>query len=118
MIKIKEVVYEIFEKDPDGITFLPTSTKDIHFSGFLYDKKSKYEKTNLGHVYHIVIYKADRHGNVYQQDNFVATLTDPKVYVTHLIQSGFFGIVVKKTKASTRFINTIYKKLILASNET
>lgn len=117
MIKIKEIVKEIFDQDPDGITFLPTQTKDIHFTGFTYDKKSKYEKNRLGHVYHIVVYKADKFGNIHNPDNFVANLTDPKVYVYHLIQSGFFGIVVKKTKASTKFINEIYKKIILSCHE-
>jgi hypothetical protein len=118
MMKPKEVIKKIFEEDPDGITFLPTQNFDLTMSGFNYQKKSKYEISNAGHhLYHIMIYKSDKYGNIYHPDNFVAVLTDPYVYVSHLVQCGFFGLVVKKTKSSTRFVNDVYKKVMNSLNE-
>lgn len=114
----KEIIKKIFEGDPDGITFLPTPSLDLTLAGFMYQRKSKYEKSNAGHhLYHIMIYKSDKHGNVYHPDNFTAILTDPYVYVNHLVQCGFFGMVVKKTKSSTRFVNDVYKKVMKSFHE-
>ena len=90
----------------------------VTMSGFNYQKKSKYEISNAGHhLYHIMIYKSDKYGNIYHPDNFVAVLTDPYVYVSHLVQCGFFGLVVKKAKSSTRIVNDVYKKVMKSLNE-
>lgn len=115
-MNIKEIVKEIFDDGVDGITFLPQGDiENLQIRGFLYDKKSKYEKNSLGNYFHIVIYKCDDIGNISQQDNFVAILTDPHVYVSHIIECGFFGIITKKTKASPKFIKNLYSKILNAS---
>lgn len=117
MINIKEAVKEIFtEKSTDGITFLPESDFNLSIRGFSYTKKSKYEKNSLGHVYHIMLYKCDENGFVVKPDNFTAVLTDPYVYVSSVIECGFYGVVVKKTRASTKFVNEIYKSILAYQN--
>jgi hypothetical protein len=117
MNELKEVIKEIFEKNSDGITFLPTPDLDIDIKGFDYTKKSKYDVHELGHYYHIMIYKTDYDGFATHTDNFTAILTDPHVYVSNIIMSGFYGVVVKKNKISNKFINDVYKKVIEATKD-
>lgn len=114
-MSIKETVKEIFDDGVDGITFLPQGDIDnLQIRGFLYDKKSKYEVSGLGNLFHIVLYKCDGNGIITHKDNFVAVLTDPYVYASHVIECGFFGIITKKTKSSSKFIKELYSKVTLA----
>lgn len=112
--QIKEAIKEIFADDADGVTFLPLNgdLDKLDIKGFKYNKKSKYEKNNLGHIYHIMIYKCDYDGLITHPDNFVATLTDPHVYVSSIIECGFYGIVTKKTKASNKFMKEMFQGLM------
>jgi hypothetical protein len=111
---IKEAIKQIFADDADGVTFLPANgdlTK-LDIKGFKYSKKSKYETSNLGHLYHIMIYKCDDDGMITHPDNFVATLTDPYVYVSSIIECGFYGVVTRKTKASNKFMKEMFSGLL------
>lgn len=117
MNEIKKIIKTIFEDNADGVTFMPSMNEgNLDIRGFLYNKKSKYEVHNLGHYYHIMIYKANNFGEITHNDNFISILTDPHVYVSHLIDCGFYGVVVKKTKSSKKFINDLYKKILSFSS--
>lgn len=114
-MSITETVKEIFDDGVDGITFLPQGELDnLQIRGFLYDTKSKYDVSSLGNVFHIVLYKCDEDGIITHKDNFVAVLTDPYVYASHVIECGFFGIITKKTKKSNKFIKELYSKVTMA----
>ena len=117
---MKEIISEIIEQKVDGICFNPVNDEgDVAFSGFAYDKKSKYEIGNLGHRYHILLYKLCDDGFVVNLDLFEATLTDPSVYINNIIKCGFYGIVFKKTKKSVKIAKDLYKKYeSLQNNET
>lgn len=114
MNNIKEIVKMVFDDGVDGISFFPSEDEaNLDIRGFMYNKKSKYEiHENLGHRYHIILYKSDENRVVCEPDNFTAILTDPRVYVSNMINYGFYGLVVKKTKTSTKFINGLYKKIL------
>jgi len=111
-VSIKEILKEIFADNVDGVSFIPNgSVEDVNIKGFCYNKKSKYEKYDIGHVYHILIYKCNDDGTITNLDNFEAVLTDPYVYVSNLIACDFFGVVSKKTKKSKTFIKEIFNQM-------
>lgn len=107
---IKSVIKSMFEEGVDGVTFFPKNDWEMDLRGFEYQEKSKYVIGDLGHYYHIMLYKSDHNGFIIDRDNFEAILTDPYVYVDNLIRSGFYGVVVKKTKKSPKIIKQLYAK--------
>lgn len=113
MKHINEMVTEVFSLDPDGISFSPSKDEsEFLIKGVEYSKKSKYEVYDLGHMYHILVYKSDIDGRIINTDLFSGILIDPKVYVSGLIRNGFYGFVLKKTKSSPKFVKELYKKLL------
>jgi len=111
-VSIKETLKEIFESKIDGVSFIPAdSSLSVNIKGFSYAKKSKYEKYDIGYVYHILIYKCEYDGTITTLDNFEAVLTDPYVYVSNLIECDFYGVVSKKTKKSNSFIKEVYAQV-------
>jgi hypothetical protein len=114
-ITIREI---IDDKRIDGICFSPLEADgDVAFSGFSYEKKSKYEKSSIGNRYHILLYKICDEGFVEKLDLFEATLTDPTIYIKHIIDCGFYGIVFRKTKKSQKIANDLHKKYKMLENE-
>jgi hypothetical protein len=110
--ELKNIVHEIFNNKSDGISFLPmNSDGDLQINGFVYSRKYKEIKSQLGNYYHIAVYKADDYGEIYGADNFTAILTDPRVYVENLIKSDFYGVVAKQTTGSKKFISDIFKRM-------
>ena len=118
-MQIKETLKKMFQNKIYGVSFLPTSIDgNVDLKGFEFNKKSKFEThENLGNRFHIILYKWGEFGSIIHADNFEAFLTGPEVYIHNLIKSGFFGIVVKKTKGkfSTKFVNDLFQKLIVYS---
>jgi hypothetical protein len=115
MPTVKKILREIFDGNVDGVSFIPTNNNinDLDIRGFKYLKKTKYETADIGDYFHILLYKCTPEGFVFDIDNFEAILTGPDVYISNIINSGFFGIVVKKTKNkhSTQFIKSLIEKL-------
>lgn len=109
-ITITDIVKSMFEGGVDGVTFFPKNEFELDLRGFEYQQKSKYLKCDLGHYYHIMVYKLCDEGLLLDKDNFEAVLTDPCVYVSNLIKCGFYGVVVKKTKRSPKIIRELYAK--------
>lgn len=108
---MREELKEMFDDGVDGVHFLPVKKGGLDIKGFLYDKKSKYDKQELGQVFHILIYQCNSTGKIYNVDSFEAILLDPYIYVYNLINCDFFGVVSKKTKQSHKFIKKILKQL-------
>lgn len=112
--EIKEHIKTIFDSGADGIAFVPLNAKgDLQINGFEYNRKYKAKQSPLGDFYHIVLYKANIFGEIIDRDNFTAVLMDPRVYVANLICSDFYGVVVKQTSGSKKFISELYKKMIV-----
>lgn len=107
---IKSLVKELFDENVDGIAFFPKNNDELDLRGFEYNKKSKYVTHTLGNMYHIMIYKVNENGYLIDKDNFEAILTDPHVYASNLIICGFYGVIVKKTKKSRKFIDELFEK--------
>lgn len=107
---IKSIVKELFDDNVDGVTFFPKPNDELDLRGFAYRDNSKYVISELGNYYHIMVYKINENGFLIDKDNFEAILTDPHVYTSNLILSGFYGVVVKKTKKSRKFIDELYRK--------
>lgn len=111
--EIKQHIKKIFDSGVDGICFIPLNARgDLQINGFAYNRKYKTKTSSLGDFYHIVLYRANRFGEVVDKDNFTAVLLDPRVYVANLIRSNFYGVVVKQTSGSKKFISELYKKLL------
>lgn len=66
---------------------------------------------NLGHAWHIVLFKEDEEDNLTNIDNFDAILGCPLEYISGLIPSGWRGIIAKKTTTSDAFIQRVVAKL-------
>lgn len=112
MSELQEIVSTIFDNESDGISFFPSDREgNLQINGFVYSRKYKEYVSELGNYYHILVYKANDFGDIYHRDNFTAILTDPRVYVTNLIKSDFYGLVAKKTTGSKKFVTEIYRKM-------
>lgn len=110
---MKEFLKELFDDEVDGVCFLPEfETNEISIKSFTYKRKSKQEKTSIGNVYHIVLYKADEYFQIHSEDSFTAILTDPHVYADWIINCGFYGLICKKTKTSSKFVKELYLSLV------
>ena len=113
MYEVKNFVNAIFDGGADGISFVPVfPTGDLQMNGFQYARKYKPIKTDLGNFYHILLYKLSNRYNTIDVDNFTAILTDPRVYVANLIENDFYGVVVKQTTGSKKFISELHKKML------
>lgn len=112
-MELKEIIKQIFDDGDDGISFLPIRAdfSELDVKGFTYDKKSKYEKYDIGNKYHIFLYKCNEDGQVTHIDYFDAILTDPRIYTMHIINCDFYGVIAKKTKTSSKIIKSIYNKI-------
>lgn len=113
MQTMKELLKQLFDDDIDGVSFIPDerNVDDLCIRSFTYKRRGKVQTQELGDTYHILIYKQDSENNVAHSDNFTAILTDPHEYANWIINCGFYGIISKKTKSSTKFVNDIYKKI-------
>lgn len=94
---------EIKDENFDCITFLPGKQQgELKLEGGTYFEKGEEITSNMGCIYHINIFKQKNDDSV-EFDCFEATLTDPLVYISHIIKSGFYGVVSKKTTTSEEF---------------
>ena len=65
----------------------------------------------MGDSYHVILFKAAEDGQLVNIDRFNAIFVDPVVYMSGLIESGWFGILTKMTTTSEKFINSTFAKL-------
>lgn len=89
---------EMKDMDYDLFSFMPGDEGDLLIEGGTYVDKGEEVVGTLGNVYHITIFK-EKKDETFDFDNFEAVL-DPLEYMSHIIPSGFFGFISKKTSTS------------------
>ena len=95
-------LYELKSETFDCLSFMPgVEEGDINLETGNYIEKGEEVTGIMGNVYHINIFKETRDG--YYFDSFEAVLADPLEYISHIIPSGFFGFINKKTSTSNEF---------------
>lgn len=94
---------ELREENFDCISFLPGDEEgELNIEGGTYIEKGDEIMGKMGGRYHISLFK-QKADETLDFDNFEATLSDPLVYISHVIKSGFYGFVSKKTTTSDEF---------------
>lgn len=94
------------KKDFDCISFLPNIKKEeLKIEGGNYINKGEEIKGTLGCMYHINLFQVQEDNKISEVDTFEAVLSDPIIYLSHIIPSGFFGFISKKTTTSDEFNN-------------
>lgn len=90
---------EMKDSDYDIFSFMPGEEDgELQIEGGTYIEKGEEVMGTLGNVYHITIFK-EKKDETFDFDNFEAVL-DPLEYMSHIIPSGFFGFISKKTSTS------------------
>ena len=98
----------------DMIAFMPHDTDEsqVVIERNIYaDPGENLERIGMGDYYHILIFKENDEGEVYQRDLFEAILTDPLEYISYLIPNQWFGMVARKTTTSPKLIQTLFDEL-------
>ena len=104
-----------FSKDGyDAIFVLPGDTKDdLHIKGATYKEPGEKVGGNaIGDEYHVILFKEQEDGELYNVDKFEAIFADPCEYISNLIPQNWFGIFAKRTTTSEAFIQKTFDKLI------
>lgn len=95
----------------DTISFLPGEEEgEMNIAGGTYVEKGEEIMGSMGCIYHINIFKEKKDSTI-DFDNFEAVLSDPLVYMSHIIPAGFFGFISKKTTGSEEFNRDIIEKM-------
>lgn len=118
---MKEYLEEIFNiEEDDGFTFTP-SEKDFDITevkAFAYNNRGELVPgTSLGKKWHVVIYRETDEG-ITHQDHFVPILGDPIQYGASLIETGWFGLISKKTTTSDSVVIPIFDTICESANST
>ena len=92
----------------DAIFFMPTDNDNIHIQSNVYKNKgTPVEFTDVGNKWHIILFQDDGEDDeevfVKNFDTFEAIFSDPREYISGLIESGWYGIVSRKTTTSEAF---------------
>lgn len=100
----------------DGFYFNPKGEDEVEFSFFKFntddDRGEKVEGSELGDMYHIILWESDQTGIPQITDDYEAILIDPTFYAKSLTEGTLptYGIIVRKTTKSDKFIETYYEK--------
>lgn len=96
-INMEEIDFLYFGK------FVSKSKKIMDFvNGGIYKEKGEIlRKSKMGYCYHIYLLKNGK------LDTFEAILSEPMVYIDGLLNSGFSGIIGKKTTTSDKIMEKI-----------
>jgi hypothetical protein len=106
-----------FSKDGyDAIFVLPGDTKDdLHIEDATYKEPGEKVGGNaIGDEYHVILFKEQEDGELYNVDKFEAIFADPCEYISNLIPQNWFGIFAKRTTTSDAFIQKTFDKLMKA----
>ena len=96
--------------DYDALYFLPDEEK-MHIEAAQYKETSEsIENSKMGNKYHIILIKESEEGFT-DLDKFEAILSCPLEYASHLIPSGWYGVIARKTSTSYEFSEEMYNKL-------
>jgi len=95
----------------DCITFLPNEDENVNIeSGTLSDVGEPVGGSQLGHSYHIVLFKESEEGPTHL-DKFQAILACPLEYVSWLIPAGWYGMIVRSTTTTQQIADTLYDRI-------
>ena len=97
----------------DAFFFLPGEDENtVHLEGAVYKEQGeKVGGSAMGDSYHVILFREAPDGQLIDIDRFNAIFVDPVVYMSSLIESGWFGILTKMTTTSEKFINSTFAKL-------
>ncbi len=97
----------------DALFFMPGPKEDmVKVEAARYKTPGEdVDRSDMGNMYHIVLFKQDNRGNPVDPDLFEAILTEPLEYISRMINCDFYGLVAKKTTTSNDFIQNIFDKL-------
>jgi hypothetical protein len=97
----------------DAFFFLPGENKNtVHLEGATYKEPGeKIGGSAMGDSYHVILFKEASNGELVDIDRFNAVFIDPVIYMSNLIEIGWFGIVTRMTTTSEKFINSTFAKL-------
>lgn len=98
-------------KDFDAIFFVPHEEDDSLTNINVASYKTVGEKvggTVMGDFYDIILFRMNEEDNVIDLEKFEAILVDPKVYVSRMVKSDYYGLVAKKTTTSDKFVGDIF----------
>ena len=66
----------------------------------------------MGDEYHVILFKEQEDGELYDVDKFEAIFADPYEYISNLITQNWFGILAKHTTTSDAFVQKTFDKLM------
>jgi hypothetical protein len=102
---------DLSKENYDCISFLPGKDDgELNIETGTYVEKGEEIKGTLGCVYHINIFKQKEDDSI-EFDTFEAVLIDPFIYLSHIIPSGWFGFISKKTTDSHEFNQDMVKQM-------
>lgn len=107
------------QKDFDGFYFYPSDQEDEMKYGFFKfnnDALGKdIEGTDLGHMYHVVLFKVDDEEEIVMDDCFEAIFSDPIEYSKRLAEMNMTGTFLKKKEKSLDWWDDYLRSVIRRS---
>lgn len=100
-------------KEYDTLSFLPIEGKSNSLHVEVSELKNVGEPIGgspMGPEWHIVLFKSED-DDVSDLDHFEAILTDPREYVSTLIEQDWYGMIVRKTTTSKEYIEKVLTAL-------
>lgn len=64
--------------------------------------------SEMGDNYHIILFRMDEEDVIIDLEQFEGILVDPRVYVSRMVDSNFYGLVAKKTTTSQDFVAGVF----------
>lgn len=107
-------IRQLAESPYDGFIFSPHPEKKYHthIESFCYhDPGEGLGEASFGKNYEILFLEPDE-DEMIVEDRFTAILSDPVVYLHHLVKSGFYGIIGRKTTTSHLFFDSVIEEAI------
>jgi len=112
-MSLLEHIRELTERPYDGFIFSPHEDLDehTHIETFTYkDPGENLGGSKLGKLYEIVFMDHNENGELeITDDGFDAILSDPVIYLEHLVKCGLFGVIGRKTTTSDIFFDSIFE---------
>jgi hypothetical protein len=96
-------------KDFDAIFFMPLEDNNVHVQSNVYKEKgTPIEGNSIGDMWHIILFQESDESDdddlaIKNLDTFEAIFSDPREYISDLIECGWYGIVSRKTTTSASF---------------
>jgi hypothetical protein len=107
-----ESLKKLKQKNFDVIYCVSTDKNGVDVYGNYYGGEViRLDESQLGSKYHIILFKEDRKGELYNVDMFEAILIDPLEYLSGLLPQGWFGVFFKKTTVSGTIAKVLFDKL-------